>query len=96
MAHDFNKEPHKMNEIEKAEKRRIPVFILIIVGIFLAALIFYMLADREPQPGQAPVDTTVPAVQQNQDNTATATDSSVVNTTNAVAKDTATATATDQ
>ena len=94
MAHDFNKEPHKMNEIEKAEKKRIPVFILIIVGIFLAALIFYMLADKEPQAGQVPADTSIPAVQQNQDSTATATatDSSVVNTTNAVAEDTATAT----
>lgn len=96
MPHDFNKEPHKTNELEKAEKKRIPIFILIIIGIFLAALIFYMLADREPKPGQVPADTSVPAVQQNQDTTATATDSSVVNTTNAVAEDTATATATDQ
>ena len=67
---------------------------MIIVGIFLAALIFYMLADKEPQAGQVPADTSIPAVQQNQDSTATATatDSSVVNTTNAVAEDTATAT----
>lgn len=92
MAHDFNKESHKTNELEQSEKKRIPVFILIIVGIFLAALIFYMLADKEPQAGQVPADTSIPAVQQNQDSTATATDSSVVNTTNAVAEDTATAT----
>ena len=92
MAHDFNKESHKTNELEQSEKKRIPVFILIIVGIFLAALIFYMLADKEPQAGQVPADTLIPAVQQNQDSTATATDSSVVNTTNAVAEDTATAT----
>ena len=94
MAHDFNKESHKTNELEQSEKKRIPVFILIIVGIFLAALIFYMLADKEPQAGQVPADTSIPAVQQNQDSTATATatDSSVVNTTNTVAEDTATAT----
>ena len=92
MAHDFNKESRKTNELEQSEKKRIPVFILIIVGIFLAALIFYMLADKEPQAGQVPADTSIPAVQQNQDSTATATDSSVVNTTNAVAEDTATAT----
>lgn len=94
MPHDFNQEPHKTNELEIAEKKRIPVFILIIVGIFLAALIFYMLADKQPQPGEVPADTRVPAVQQNED--ATATDSSVVNTTNAIVKDTATATAKEE
>lgn len=93
MSHDFNKEPHKTNEIEKSEKKRIPVFILIIIGIFLAAMIFYMLADRQPQPNQVPADTSIPATQ---DNTASTTDSAVTNTTNAVAEDTTTAIAKDE
>ena len=33
MAHDFNKESHKTNELEQSEKKRIPVFILIIVPL---------------------------------------------------------------
>lgn len=93
MSNDFNKEPHKTNELKQAEKRRIPVFILIIVGIFLAALIFYMLADREPQPKQIPADTSIPATQ---DNTAVATDSAVSNTTSTAVDDTATAVAKDE
>ena len=72
---------------EQKKKSRIPVYILIIIGIFFAAFIFYMLADREPTAGTLPVDTTIPATQDNS-NTATATDKSAVsNTATAVAKD---------
>lgn len=91
MSYEQNKQPHKTDDFERAEKKRIPVFILIIVGIFLAALIFYMLADRNPKSGEVPADTTIPATQQN--DTATATDSSVSNTTTAIAEDTQSATA---
>lgn len=95
MPHDFDKPPHKTNELEKSEKKRIPVFILIIVGIFLAALIFYMLADRNA----APVNQSIPATSATSPETATATasdDSSVNNTVNAVVDDTATAVAKDE
>ncbi|SEL82769.1 hypothetical protein [Acinetobacter sp. DSM 11652] len=71
---------------DQKKKSKIPVYILIIVGIFLAAFIFYMLADRDPTPGQIPADTTIPATQDNAD-TATATDSAVDNTVTAVAND---------
>ena len=87
MAHDFNKPPHVTNEEEVTRKKRIPVFILILVGIFLASLIFYMIADREPQPGVIPADTSIPATQENSSNTMPAT--------NDQQQDSNTATATD-
>lgn len=93
MAHDFNKPPHKTNELERSEKKRIPVLILIVVGIFLAALIFYMLSDKAPKAGEVPADTSIPATQAD---TATATDSSVSNTATAIAEDTAKANSTNQ
>lgn len=95
MTHDFNKPPHVNNPEDTNRKKRIPVFILIIVGIFLASLIFYMIADRDTPP----VDQSIPATSSNSPNTATATandDSSVANTTEAVAQDTATAVAKDE
>lgn len=99
MSNDFNKPPHNShNEIRPTDKKKIPVLILIIVGIFLASLIFYMLADREPENGQVPADTSIPATQDTHQNsnTATATDTSVGNTATAAVDDTATAVAKDE
>ena len=62
MKHDFNKPPHVTNPEEIKQKKRIPVFILILTGIFLASLIFYMLTDREPKAGSASVNNPVPVV----------------------------------
>jgi hypothetical protein len=74
MAHDFNKPPQANIAEDSKQRRRIPVFILIIVGIFLASLIFYMISDRDPQPGQIPADTSIPATSdKGNDQTATAT-----------------------
>ncbi len=89
MTHDFNKPPHVQDAVETNQKKRIPVLLLIIVGIFLASLIFYMVADRNPQPGEIPVDRSIPAVQDNNasNSTATATEA----TTTEAAADTSTA-----
>lgn len=91
MAHDFNKPPHGNQSEGSNQRRRIPVFILIIVGIFLASLIFYMVADRDPKPGEVPADTSIPATsEKDSDNTtATAVDDTVQHESN-------TATATDR
>ena len=62
MPHDPKQSPH-VNKEEVKQKRRIPIFILIIVGIFLAAIVFYMMADNEPKANDATTDSTVPAVQ---------------------------------
>lgn len=93
MSYDSNKPPHVNSPEDTNRKKRIPVFILIIVGIFLASLIFYMIADRDTPP----VNQSIPATSSSSPNTATATDdSSVANTTEAVAQDTATAVANDE
>lgn len=93
MTHDFNKPPHVNSPEDVNRKKRIPVFILIIVGIFLASLIFYMIADRD----SSAVNQSIPATSATSADTATATDdSSVANTTQAVVNDTATATAKDE
>ena len=80
MAHDFSKPPLGRTAEGSNHRRRIPVFILIIVGIFLASMIFYMIADRDPQPGQIPADTSIPATSQKdsaQSATVTAVDDTV-------------------
>ncbi|EKU36794.1 MULTISPECIES: hypothetical protein [Acinetobacter] len=48
--HDFSKPPHVTSPEETAKKRRLPVYILIIVGLFLIALIVYMVADHSQAP----------------------------------------------
>lgn len=63
MTHDPKQSPHVNNTEEVKQKRRIPVFILIIVGIFLAAIIFFMVSDNKPKAHDASKDSTVPAVQ---------------------------------
>lgn len=48
MTHDFNKPPHVISAEEKTHKKRVPVYILILIGIFFIALLAYMFADRAP------------------------------------------------
>src|SRR5690606_9152256 len=92
MGNDFNNKPPSNHQDEATLKKRIPVYILMLVGIFLLAVSFYMFADMEPDsPAERP-NTPVPAT--------TAPTSTGTNTggesTEATATDTeATATATD-
>lgn len=49
--HDFSKpQPHVASKEEVARKRKLPVYMLIIVGIFLVALLVYMVADHSANP----------------------------------------------
>ena len=71
------------------QRRKIPVLILIVVGIFLASLIFYMIADRDPKPGEVPANTNIPATSTNDamNSTATALDDTVNQGNTATASD---------
>ncbi|HAV4443289.1 TPA: hypothetical protein ACXI2C_002127 [Acinetobacter baumannii] len=53
--HDFSKPPHVTSPEETAKKRRLPVYILIIVGLFLLALVVYMVADHSKTPKEEAV-----------------------------------------
>jgi len=48
MTHDFNKPSHVQTPEERQKKKRVPLYILALVGIFLIALLFYMFADTKP------------------------------------------------
>ena len=49
--HDFSKpQPHVASQEEVAKKRPLPIYILVIVGIFLIALLVYMVADHSANP----------------------------------------------
>ncbi len=51
MMHDFSKpQPHVASREEIAKKRKLPVYMLIIVGVFLIALLVYMFADHSANP----------------------------------------------
>jgi hypothetical protein len=51
MMHDFSKpQPHVASKEEIARKRKLPVYILLIVGIFLIALLVFMIADHSANP----------------------------------------------
>ncbi|WP_445115145.1 hypothetical protein [Acinetobacter sp. WZC-1] len=45
MRHDFNRPSHVTTEEELNHKKRLPVYMLMLVGLFLMALLVYMLAD---------------------------------------------------
>ncbi len=45
MQHDFSKPSHVTSREEVEYKRRLPVYMLIIVGLFLLAMLIYMVAD---------------------------------------------------
>lgn len=82
-----NQEPHPHDKAAategRRERRKIPVYILAIVGIFLIAILFYMFADNKPNRSEAPpghpdapterVDPNTPALAEASD-TATAVD----------------------
>jgi hypothetical protein len=48
MVHDFNKPPHVTSAEEIRQKKRLPVYMLILVGIFFLALVVYMLSSGTP------------------------------------------------
>ena len=49
--HDFSKpQLHVASQKEVAKKRKLPIYILVIVGIFLIALLIYMVADHSANP----------------------------------------------
>lgn len=91
MTHDFNKPPHTASSEETTQKKRIPVYILILVGIFFIALLLYMFADMKPTASDAPPDHPASSAQTaTPNNTATGMAGD-----EAVANDSSTATATD-
>ncbi|WP_171334201.1 hypothetical protein [Acinetobacter sp. CFCC 10889] len=45
MKHDFSRPSHAISAEEITQKKRLPVYMLILVGLFLVALLVYMLAD---------------------------------------------------
>lgn len=63
MTHDFNRPPHVTSQEEVTQKKRLPVYILAFVGVFLLALIFYMLAGAKPDASDAPPDHPNPLAQ---------------------------------
>src|SRR5690606_4950365 len=63
MVDDFNKKPPLNHQADVTQKKRIPVYILILVGIFLLALLFYMFADMNPDANEAPAGHPNPNVQ---------------------------------
>lgn len=63
MVDDFNKKPPLDHQTAVTQKKRIPVYILILVGIFLLALLFYMFADMNPDANDAPAGHPNPNVQ---------------------------------
>src|SRR5690606_5891432 len=54
MVDDFNKKPPLDHQAEVTQKKRIPVYTLILVGIFLLALLIYMFYDMNPDEHDAP------------------------------------------
>lgn len=91
MTHDFNKPPHSSSSEEVEQKKRIPVYILILVGIFLIALVFYMFAGMKPDASDAPPGHPNPAAEPATMNNGTASSSET-----ATASDSDTATASDR
>lgn len=92
MTHDFNKPPHVTSAEEKSQKKRLPVYILVLVGVFFIAVLVYMFADNKPTAEDAPPGHPEPTAQPatpNNSTTATATD-------DAVATDSNTATASNR
>ncbi|MFV5405027.1 MULTISPECIES: hypothetical protein [unclassified Acinetobacter] len=63
MVDDFNKKPPLNHQADVTQKKRIPVYILILVGIFLLALLFYMFSDMKPDASDAPAGHPNPNVQ---------------------------------
>lgn len=45
MKHDFNKPSYVTSTEDKTHKNRLPIYMLILVGLFLVSLLVYMIAD---------------------------------------------------
>jgi len=45
MKHDFSKPSYVTSREEIAQKNRLPIYMLILVGLFLISLLVYMIAD---------------------------------------------------
>jgi len=45
MKHDFSKPSYVTSREEIAQKKRLPIYMLILVGLFLISLLVYMIAD---------------------------------------------------
>ena len=45
MRHDFSKPSHVTSADEITQKNRLPIYMLILVGLFLLSLLIYMLAN---------------------------------------------------
>lgn len=63
MKHDFSKPAHVTSAEENMQKKRLPVYMLVAVGLFLVALLIYMFVERNPSPREAPPDQSNPAMQ---------------------------------
>ena len=89
MTHDFNKPPHTESSDETTQKKRIPVYILVLIGIFFIALIIYMSAGIKPASSDTPPERPAAQVQTEQSNSATATahDAAATDSTTATASD---------
>ena len=46
MIHDFKKPPHVTSTEEIQQKKRLPVYMLLLTGLFLLAVIVYMAANH--------------------------------------------------
>lgn len=75
MTHDFNKPPHITSEEERSQKKRLPVYILVLIGVFFIAVLAYMFAYNNPKPRDAASGSPEPMTQ-----SATATDSKTATT----------------
>lgn len=90
MTHDFNKPPHTESSDETTQKKRIPVYILVLIGIFFIALIIYMSAGIKPENSEAAPERPAAQAQTEQSNNATATahdDAAATNSNTATASD---------
>ncbi|ENU57302.1 hypothetical protein FHR28_000542 [Acinetobacter sp. BIGb0196] len=45
MKHDFNKPSYVTSTEDITHKNRLPIYMLILVGLFLVSLLVYMIAD---------------------------------------------------
>ncbi len=63
MTHDFNKPPHVTSEEERSQKKRLPVYILLLVGVFFIAVLVYMFSYTKPESQDAPPGHPDPTVQ---------------------------------
>ena len=87
MVDDFNNKPPLNDHTGDTQKKRIPVYILILVGIFLLAVLFYMFADVEPDAPATQPNTPVPATEAPANNSSTTTTGGTSNEAMATADD---------